>query len=86
MTHALLADLPVLAEDAALAAPGIEQGARAVHPAQWILFAVVGAIAVDPGAHTGAADCALDAGTAIDVTVTGAQVAIGHVLISLFGP
>ena len=47
---------------------------------------MVGAVAVDPGAHTGTADCALDAGIAIDVTVTGAQVAIGHVLVGLFGP
>ena len=85
MAQALLADLPVLAEDAAQAAPGKEEGARAVHPAQWVFFTVMRAVTVDPGTHTGAADRALDAGIAIDVTVTGAQVAIGHVPVGLFG-
>ena len=86
MAQALLTDLPVLAKDAAQAAPGKEDCARAVYATQWNLFTVVGAVAVDPGAHTSTADCALDAGIAINVTVTGAQVAIGHVLVGLFGP
>ena len=86
MAQALLTDLPVLAINAAQAAPGKEDGARAVYATQWNLFTVVGAVAVDPGAHTGTADCALDARIAINMAIAGAQVAIGHLLVCLVSP
>jgi len=84
-TGSLLADLPVLAEEAAQAAPGEEDGARAPGAAEWVLLAVVRPIAVDQGPYTGAADRSPDRLEAVHMAVTGAEVAIGHVLIGLFG-
>jgi hypothetical protein len=47
---------------------------------------MMGAVAVDPSTFPGAADRTLDAGIAIDVTVTGTEVAIGHVPVGLIRP
>ena len=83
---AFLADLPVLAEGTAQAAPGKKEGARAVRPTQRIFFTMVSTIAVDHGVCTSAAHGPPGSLKTVDITIACAQITVGHVFIGLPGP
>jgi hypothetical protein len=71
-----LADVGVLAEDAAQVAAGEEDGAAAAPAAQAVFLAVVGEVAADPGEAAGQAGGRL-VGQPVDAAVAGAGPALG---------
>ncbi|MGK7875565.1 MAG: hypothetical protein AB4426_20380 [Xenococcaceae cyanobacterium] len=84
--HALVADIPVLAVDAAQVAPTEEYGPRTFRAPQRIFLPVVGTETMNHCAIASAAHCTLGRLVAIDMTIAGAQIAIFQVLISYIFP
>jgi len=82
---ALPTNLPVLAKDAAQAAPGEKDGAGAIPASQTILLTMMWTEGMNNGLLARAAYGAPDCLKPIDLTIAGAQVAIPHMLTRFFG-
>ncbi len=86
MASALLADLPVLAKDAAQIAPTEKNRAGAPAATERIFFAEVRAEPVHAGERAGAADHAVERYGAVDSAVAGAQIATVQAPARFSGP